>query len=144
VAALQARRVAPEDAGGASAFLGGLMGKLEADGAALGVLREHQADDMAIMERAGVSVFASADRADRAGAGGSKEVLRSYMAAGTFLDTVRHLAPGANPKLDDMAKYAKFRAGVILKNLKAGLPTPPPEGASGACMRDTHCQPERD
>jgi hypothetical protein len=129
-------RVPPADKAQAGAFLGDLLTRIEQDRAAHGIRREEEAADLAMVEKFALTMFAMADRADRAGMA-NKDTVRNYMAAGPFFDAVRALSQGGagaapNPKLEELSKYAKVRSMSILKDLKAGKTPAPPEG-QGAC-----------
>lgn len=125
------RNPAAKDKQAVSEFLGDLITKIETERATLGITQEQEAADIQYMEKIAISLFSRANGDDR-NSSVTKESIINYRDAATYLECVRISAPNTTQtKYDDMAKFAKFRASVILKNLKAGTPHTPPEGSSG-------------
>jgi vacuolar protein sorting-associated protein VTA1 len=114
----------------AEAFLGALFEVVEASKQRYGILKEEEDADLAFMIEYGLSVFKKADDEDRAGAA-SKETAVRFVSAANVLDVPRILDLN-DPKLDSMIKYAKGRAGEIVKAVNEGRPIPAPQGSDGS------------
>ena len=121
--------VPPAQQAAANAFLGDLLGRVEGDKAALGVTADSMQSDLLQVRNFALKVFKSADDSDRAGLG-SADTARSMVAVGNLLDVVRMLGT-AEPKMSEIAKYAKGRSVEILKAIKEGRPIPAPQGDGG-------------
>ena len=124
-------RAPPAQAAAANAFLEQLLGRTERDKAALGITADGEAADLAQVRNFALRVFKTADDGDRAGLG-SADTARSFVAAANLLDVVRNLSPGADPKLGEVAKYAKGRSVEIIKALSEGRPVPAPAGEAAS------------
>lgn len=124
--------LSPEEAGVAGGFLTDLMAQIEDGKARCGVTNIPDPDDVAMVEKYALSIFAAADKDDRAGAAG-KETIKKYQAASSIIDVVRQLGFGSE-KVAQIAIYAKKRALDIFTALKAGQRPAPPDGAGDAFM----------
>eukprot|EP00953_Heterococcus_sp_UTEX-ZZ885_P022787 12583-Heterococcus_DN1.PRE.8 len=105
-------------------FLESLMGKLEADKAALPEMTPKEGKEYC--EAFALEVFYKADEEDRAGLA-DKDTARTFFAAGVFFDILSQFGE-VSKDIADKKKYAKFKALDILNAIKEGR-TPSPGGA---------------
>ena len=82
------------------------------------------------VENYGTRIFEVADREDRAG-NASLKTVKAYLAANQILETLSVFAGGLTEEVAEKQKYAKYRAAVIMKAVKAGEPIPLPENLAG-------------
>jgi hypothetical protein len=113
----------------AGAFLGALIGRIESDRGAFGIVKEEEAADLKMVEHQALRLFSAADKSDRGGQAG-RDTIRAFSGAAAFMDAVRALDAG-HPNLANMSIYAKKRAMAIFGDIKAGRQPAPPEGALG-------------
>lgn len=82
------------------------------------------------VENYGTKIFEVADREDRAG-NASLKTVKAYLAANQIFETLTVFAGGLTEEVAEKQRYAKYRAAIIMKAVKAGEPIPLPENLAG-------------
>jgi hypothetical protein len=105
-------------------FLTRLMDKLEKDKSALGTRLGD--GDQEYVKNFAYKVFKSADDQDRSGKA-TKRTAKEFLEASVFFEIFGQFEP-LPKEMDDLRKYAKWRAVTIGTAIKNGEPVPPPAG----------------
>lgn len=117
----------PADRAAAQAYLGELLGRLEADRVRLGIDSGDKERDLGNLVTFALTVFKRADDVDRAGAA-DKNTALAFFTAANYMDVGRTLG-FRDEKLDQMSKYAKVRTSELRAAFKEGRAPVPPAGA---------------
>ena len=90
----------------------------------------------ACVENFATKLFDHADREDRE-ANATLKTVKVYLAANQVFETLSVFAGGMTEDVSEKQKYAKYRASVIMKAIKAGEPVPLPENLAGNFEKST-------
>lgn len=116
----------------ATAYLTGLLGRLEEDRAAYSITKDQEPTDMLIVQRYALTFFKKADEADRYQCA-TLETVSQYKNAAEVMSVMRKLNYADAPT-NSRIKYAKSRAAEIFKALKNRVQPGPPPGTDDSEM----------